>query len=131
LVVQANYAKALYCDMMITEIDIYEQIKDKLGEKESRNLIAFVEERRKQDLEHLATKADLEQLRLATKADLAEVRTDVEKVRVDVEKLRADMHLEFSKVRQENDNRHQEQIRWMVGGWISLILAILATILVR
>ena len=46
-----------------TEVDVYTELSDTLGDKQSRMLIEFIVNHRDKQLEHLATKEDLEKLR--------------------------------------------------------------------
>lgn len=89
--------------MAITEQSrkqLYDGLEEVLGEERATTLmehlppVGWADVATKQDLEHLrvATKQDLEHLRVATKSDIEAVRTDVENLRLatkkDIENLR-------------------------------------------
>jgi hypothetical protein len=79
---------------------LYDGLEEVLGEERATTLmehlppVGWADVATKQDLEHLriATKQDLEHLRVATKSDIEAVRTDVENLRLatkkDIENLR-------------------------------------------
>ena len=46
--------------MNSSDLDIYEQLKPKLGEKETRSLFNFIESKVEKQQNNLATKLDLE-----------------------------------------------------------------------
>jgi demethoxyubiquinone hydroxylase (CLK1/Coq7/Cat5 family) len=57
-------------DISMTEIELYEILKSKVGEKEARSLVEYVETRVEKKL---AEKKDV----LATKEDLANLKADI------------------------------------------------------
>lgn len=82
----------------ISEIDLYDMLKDKLGEKEAKSLVEYVETRVDRKL---AEKKDV----LATKEDLANVKADLE---VKIEQVRSDI------------------IKWMFIFWIGQLASLTA-----
>ncbi len=56
--------------MHLAEIELYEILKSKLGEKEAKNLVEYIEAKADKKL---AEKQDI----LATKADLANMKADI------------------------------------------------------
>ncbi|WP_353684527.1 hypothetical protein V4D30_01685 [Thermodesulfovibrio sp. 3907-1M] len=74
--------------MPVTEIEVYETLKEHVGEKSAKTLLEFInvmvekEFERKKDI--LATKQDIAELRSATKQDIAELEVKIERVRADL-----------------------------------------------
>ncbi|MBI5050648.1 MAG: hypothetical protein HZC11_07235 [Nitrospirae bacterium] len=56
--------------MQVAEIELYEILKSKLGEKEAKSLVEYIETK-------VEKKLDEKQDILATKADLANVKADI------------------------------------------------------
>ena len=78
----------------------------------------------------LTTKADLEALRTATKADIAELRADIAELRADT---KADLDAKIAALRMETKaDLHREigtlrsELRWILGFLAALILAMAA-----
>jgi len=67
--------------MQVAEIELYEILKPKIGEKEARTLVEYIETKVDRKLEEkkdvLATKEDVANLRAATKEDIANLRADI------------------------------------------------------
>lgn len=72
----------------------------------------------------LGTKADLEPLRTATKADLAEVRTDIVAMKSEIATIKANMA-----TKTDLTETTVELIKWMVG--VALTQTIVTVTLVR
>lgn len=81
--------------MSSIELELYELLKIKLGEKETKSLIDFVEHTAKEEKDSLATKLDLQK----TKSDLI----------LEIEKVRAEVTV----------------IKWMLGVVLAGILSLL------
>jgi len=75
---------------MVSEIDLFQSLREKLGDTEARDLIEFMRDTRREVKEEVrldksvfATKDDLvreiSSLRSATKEDIANLRTEIEK----------------------------------------------------
>ena len=84
-------------------------------------------------IEHnLATKADIEQLRLENKTDFESVRGDTEKLRLetkaDTEKLRLETKAEFKSVRGEITKAKLDLIKWVFGADIALVAVVIAAV---
>lgn len=81
----------------------------------------------KADIEklRLATKADIEKLRLATKADIADVKADIESLRLatkaDIEKLRQEIKTDMANLR-------AELVKWVYGAMIAQVILIVSLV---
>ncbi len=84
--------------MPVTEIEIYEALKEQIGDKPARILLEYIETKTEKEFEK---KKDVP----ATKQDIAELRADLE---VKIERVRADL------------------IRWMFIFWAGQIGALIA-----
>jgi type I site-specific restriction-modification system R (restriction) subunit len=87
------------------EIELYEILKPKVGEKEAKALVEYIETKVDRKLEE---KKDI----LATKEDLANVKTD--------------LMVEIEKVRTEMQKMKAEIIKWMFIFWAGQIGALIA-----
>ena len=85
----------------ISEIDLYEILKSKLGDKEAKTLVEYVETRVEKKFEE---KKDL----LATKGDVALLKEDI------------------ALVRQELANTKAEIVKWMFLFWIGQLASLIA-----
>ena len=74
--------------MQVAEIELYEILKPKIGEKEARTLVEYIETGVDRKLEEkkdvLATKQDIADLKMATKQDIANLEIKLEKTRADI-----------------------------------------------
>ena len=74
--------------MRVAEIELYEILKPKIGEKEARTLVEYIETRVERKFEEkkdvLATKQDIADLKMATKQDIANLEIKLEKTRADI-----------------------------------------------
>ncbi|MDI6713990.1 MAG: DUF1640 domain-containing protein [Thermodesulfovibrio sp.] len=74
--------------MPVTEIEIYEALKEKIGESSAKILIEFIdlkvekEFERKKDI--LSTKQDIAELRSATMQEISELEAKIEKTKTDL-----------------------------------------------
>ena len=91
---------------MPTTLEIYEHLKPKLGERETRELLEWIESEKL----HLATKEDIQRLEIATKENIQRL----EKTMASKEELQ--IAIQSAKV---------ELIKWMFASWLTLALAIL------
>lgn len=108
--------------MPVTEIEIYDALRNKIGEESAKTLLEFIDLRvekefeRKKDL--LATKQDIAELRSATKQDIAELRAEVKQ---DIAELKAELEVKIEKVK-------TTLIKWMFIFWagqVGVLVAIL------
>jgi hypothetical protein len=91
--------------MQLAEIELYEILKNKVGEKEAKTLVEYIETKVEKKFED---KKDI----LATKEDLANLKTglmvEIEKVRTEMQKVKADI------------------IKWMFLFWIGQLASLIA-----
>ena len=138
--------------MPVTEIEIYEALKEKIGESSAKILIEFIDlrvekefERKKdilatkQDIAELrsANKQDIEELKTATKQDIAELRSankqDIEELKTTTNQEIARLEVKIERLKSELETKIEktktELIKWMFIFWagqIGVLLAILA-----
>ena len=102
--------------MQVAEIELYEILKPKIGEKEARTLVEYIETKVDRKLEEkkevLATKQDIADLKMATKQDIADLKMatkqDIANLEIKLEKTRADI------------------IKWMFLFWIGQLASLIA-----
>lgn len=87
--------------MQVAEIELYEILKEKVGEKEAKTLVEYIDAKIEKKLEE---KKDV----LATKQDIANLKEDILNLEVKLEKTRADL------------------IKWMFLFWIGQLASLLA-----
>ena len=120
--------------MQVAEIELYEILKTKLGEKEAKTLVEYIEAKVGKELEEkkdiLATKEDINALRAATKEDINGLKIEIEKVRtgmvIEIEKVRTGMVVEIEKVRTEMEKTRSDIIKWMFLFWIGQVASLFA-----
>lgn len=84
------------------------------------------------DISHLATKADLEALSVATTADIEAIRSDMAtkadlaKLKSDLDVFRAEVRAEFATVRSELSDKLRQQTWTFIGG-VAVIVTIVTT----
>lgn len=95
---------------MVTLTRLYPLLKQLgLGDQQSQEFIQTLEEGL---LDQVATKLDLEKVRV----EIEKVRADLTR---DIEKIRADLTVEIERAK-------VALLRWLFGAWATLFLAILA-----
>ncbi|GAB5045923.1 hypothetical protein [Thermodesulfovibrio sp. TK110] len=116
--------------MPVIEIEVYEALKDKIGEGSAKTLLEFIDLRVEKEFERkkdiLATKQDIAELRSATKQDIAELRSATKQ---DIAELRAITEQKIAEVEVKIEKIKTELVRWMFMFWagqIGVIVAILA-----
>ena len=120
--------------MQVAEIELYEILKTKLGEKEAKTLVEYIEAKVGKELEEkkdiLATKEDINALRAATKEDINGLKIEIEKVRtgmvIEIEKVRTGMVVEIEKGRTEMEKTRSDIIKWMFLFWIGQVASLFA-----
>jgi len=142
--------------MPVTEIEIYEALKDKIGEDSAKTLLEFIDLRVEKEVERkkdiLATKQNIaglevkiEQSSLATKQDMAELRSEMKEdiaqlrseMKQDIAELRSEMKQDMAELRSEMkqdiaqlevkiERVRADLIRWMFIFWAGQIGALIA-----
>ena len=107
------------------------------SDSQAETVTDVVREARQVDLDNLATKSDLRDLRAEFKTDLAglktELKTDIADVRTELGQLRADLEIRTSKLFAAIADSRTETLRWIVGlaltqtGLIVAVLKMLQT----
>ena len=92
--------------MSSIELQLYELLKLKLGEKETKVLIDFVEDSAKAQKESFSTKLDIEK----TKSELA----------IEIEKTRNELLIKIEKIQ-----ANVSIVKWMLGVVIAGILSLI------
>ena len=111
-------------------LELYEELKAKLGEKEAKDLVEFVQESvergaaSKEDVRNseVALREEMHQMEAGLREDMhqmeAGLREDMRKMeaslREDMRQLQAEFHKEISSLQ-----------RWLFGFWVTIIVAIL------
>jgi predicted transport protein len=92
--------------MPVTEIEIYEALKEQIGDKPARILLEYIETKTEKEFEKkkdvLATKQDIELLRTATKQDIAELRADLE-VKIEQSRIATKQDIELLRTATKQD----------------------------
>ena len=113
--------------MPVTEIEIYEALKEQIGDKPARILLEYIETKTEKEFEKkkdvLATKQDIELLRTATKQDIAELRADLE---VKIEQSRSATKQDIAQLEVKIERVRADLIRWMFIFWAGQIGALIA-----
>lgn len=131
--------------MPVTEIEIYEALKDKIGEDSAKTLLEFIDLRVEKEVERkkdiLVTKQDIaglevkiEQSRLATKQDMAELRSEMKEdiaqlrseMKQDIAELRSEMKQDIAQLEVKIERVRADLIRWMFIFWAGQIGALIA-----
>jgi hypothetical protein len=74
--------------MQVAEIELYEILKAKVGEKEAKTLVEYIEAKVEKKFEEkkdiLPAKQDISNLEIAVKQDIANLEIELEKTRADI-----------------------------------------------
>ncbi|MCI4626207.1 MAG: CCDC90 family protein [Candidatus Magnetoovum sp. WYHC-5] len=122
---------------MVKTVELYNALKDKFGEWETRALIDAIDEVADKGHTTLATKEDvlktemslrveIEKIRLEIEKVRADMRTEIEKVRGEIEKVRADVEKLRLEVSVQIEKAKTEMLRWQFIFWVSQIGATFA-----
>jgi len=115
-------------EITISGIQLFQIIKQKLGEKEAEALVAFVETTAKHENENsMKTVVSKEELAVFEKDILSEIKV----LRDDINKLKMELKLDIKDVRVEMKDQKAELIKWMFIFWvgaISIITGIMITL---
>jgi hypothetical protein len=115
-------------EITISGIQLFQIIKQKLGEKEAEALVAFVETTARHENENsMKTVVSKEELAVFEKDILSEIKV----LRDDINKLKMELKLDIKDVRVEMKDQKAELIKWMFIFWvgaISIITGIMITL---
>ena len=70
----------------------------------------------------------IELIAASTRTDMANLRTDMERFRTDMESLRTDFADFKADIKIDVANRHNAQVKWLIGVALAAIVVILATL---
>lgn len=87
--------------MIINDIELYEVLKESLGEKQAKSLVGLVEIR-------VNNKFEQNKTLLATKEDISALKEDISSMKVEMISIKADL------------------LKWQIAMWITLMIAVLA-----
>lgn len=111
--------------MVVSSLDTHEIVKDLKAagftDEQAEAVTRAVKQAQDIDLSNLATKTDLAELRTATKMDLAELRNEFTE-------FRAGTNTEFARLRTEMADMRAELIKWVVGVGFAQVATILAVL---
>jgi len=113
--------------MHVAEIELYEILKGKIGEKEARTLVEYIETKVDRELEErkdfLATKQDIARLELKMESIRSDLELKIEGVRSDlklkIESSRSDLELKI-------ESSRADIIKWMFLFWIGQVATLFA-----
>ncbi len=96
----------------ITEIELYEAIKSKLGEKKAKSLVQYVGET-------IEKKIEEKKNAFATKEDIKELSEDIKALKERINQLEIKLEIKIEAIR-------SDIIRWMFLFWIGQFAALIA-----
>lgn len=105
--------------MQVAEIELYEILKTKLGEKEAKTLVEYIEAKVGKELE---VKKDI----LATKEDINALKEDINALRAETKEDINGLKIEIEKVRTEMEKTRSDIIKWMFLFWIGQVASLFA-----
>lgn len=105
----------------ISQIEIYEALKDKLGENEAKLLIEYIESKKKE----VATKEDIMRLEQSTKEDIQRLEQFVKEEIRRLEKRVEKVENEISELKKEQ----RRNLYWILGVYITLWATTIAGII--
>ena len=98
--------------MQVAEIELYEILKTKLGEKEAKTLVEYIEAKVGKELEE--------------KKDILATKEDINGLKIEIEKVKTGMAVEIEKVRTEMEKTRSDIIKWMFLFWIGQVASLFA-----
>ncbi len=101
-----------------TAVRAYEALKAHLGEEDARLFIDYVEDSTRQARGDLATKADLAETRADLEKQIAQLRADLER---QIAQLRADLGTQIAETK-------ADLIKWMFLFWIGQVAVLFGLI---
>ncbi len=117
---------------MAKTLELYNALKDKIGEEGTRVVIEAFDEVVDKGHGSLATKEDILKVESKLDSKIEKLDNKIDKVelslRGEIEKSRAESKVEIEKVRSEMEKSKSELLRWMFIFWASQIGIIIALI---
>src|SRR4030066_816195 len=98
--------------MQVAVIELYEILKTKLGEKEAKTLVEYIKAKVGKELEE--------------KKDILATKEDINGLKIEIEKVRTGMAVEIEKVRTEMEKTRSDIIKWMFLFWIGQVASLFA-----
>jgi flagellar motility protein MotE (MotC chaperone) len=105
----------------VSQIEIYEALKDKLGENEAKLLIEYIESKKKE----VATKEDIMRLEQSTKEDIQRLEQFIKEEIRRLEKRVEKVENEISELKKEQ----RRNLYWILGVYITLWATTIAGII--
>ena len=112
--------------MSTAELELYEAIKPKLGEKEAQMLLRFMETKVGGEVEKgtsiLATKSGVADLKSEMKSDVANLKSEMKSDMADLKsEMKSDVANLKSEMKSDMANLKSEMIKWMFIFWIGTV----------
>jgi hypothetical protein len=118
--------------MPVTDIDLFQILKGKLGEDETKSLIEFVETRSKSSENEVRQEWVSDKKTLATKDDVSKVETTLIKtesfLKQDLARLEINLKQDISKLESRMEAAFKDQLKWLIillFGFSSLIITVI------
>lgn len=109
-----------------TDIQLFQILKEKLGEKEAEALVGFVDSKLKENneanLKVLATKEDIAKLTVSTREEIAKLSVSTKE---DIAKLTMSTKEDTAKLDLKISETKADMIKWMFIFWTGSILTTL------
>lgn len=100
-------------------LELYEELKAKLGEKGAKDLVEFVQESIESGA---ASKEDVRSLEVSLREDMRKMEVSL---REDMHKMEAGLKEDMRRLQAEFHKEVSALQRWLFGFWITIIMAIL------
>ena len=138
--------------MQVAELELYDILKSKLGDKEARTLVEYIEARVERKFEEkkdlLATKDDISRLKDELKDDISRLKDELKgdisslknELKGDISSLRdefkkdllatkddiSSLKVEIAQVRTEIQHSRADIIKWMFLFWVGQVATLIA-----
>ena len=120
--------------MQAAEIELYEMLKPKVGEKEAKTLVEYIEAKVERKFEEkkdvLATKQDIADLKVATKQDIADLKVatkqDIADLKVATKQDIAYLKQDIANLEIKLEKTRADIIKWMFLFWIGQLASLIA-----
>jgi hypothetical protein len=96
---------------------LYEKIREQWGDENADELMSYLPPVGWADV---ATRGDLDALRVATKQDLALLRTELRGEMIELRGEMTELRGEMSELRADIERGFKEQLRWLVGTLVGM-----------